>query len=38
MEIIFSVDELQEVAQKIIAEKLHKVIIFNGQMGVGKTT
>lgn len=38
MEIIFSVDELQEVAQKIIAEKPHKVIIFNGQMGVGKTT
>ncbi|MEK8181033.1 tRNA (adenosine(37)-N6)-threonylcarbamoyltransferase complex ATPase subunit type 1 TsaE [Flavobacterium buctense] len=38
MEIIFSIDEIQEVAQKIIAEKPHKVILFNGQMGVGKTT
>ncbi|MBF6640081.1 tRNA (adenosine(37)-N6)-threonylcarbamoyltransferase complex ATPase subunit type 1 TsaE [Flavobacterium sp. J49] len=38
MEIIFSLDEIQEVAQKIIAEKPHKVILFHGQMGVGKTT
>lgn len=38
MEIIFSLDEIQEVAQKILAENPHKVIVFNGQMGVGKTT
>ena len=38
MEIIFSLNEIQEVAQKIIAKKTHKVILFNGQMGVGKTT
>lgn len=38
MEIIFSLDEIQEVAKKILTENPHKVIIFNGQMGVGKTT
>ncbi|MDI9258278.1 tRNA (adenosine(37)-N6)-threonylcarbamoyltransferase complex ATPase subunit type 1 TsaE [Flavobacterium sedimenticola] len=38
MEIIFSLDEIQEVAKKIIAENPNKVIVFNGPMGVGKTT
>jgi tRNA threonylcarbamoyladenosine biosynthesis protein TsaE len=38
MEIIFSIDEIQEVAQKILAEKPNKVILFHGNMGVGKTT
>ena len=38
MEIIFSLDEIEEVAQKILAEKPNKVILFHGQMGVGKTT
>ncbi|MEO0046971.1 MAG: tRNA threonylcarbamoyladenosine biosynthesis protein TsaE [Bacteroidota bacterium] len=38
MEIIFSLNEIQEVAQKIVAQKPHKVILFHGQMGVGKTT
>lgn len=38
MEIIFSIDEIQEVAQKILAQKPHKVVLFHGQMGVGKTT
>ncbi len=38
MEIIFSIAEIQEVAQKIIAENPQKVILFNGEMGVGKTT
>ncbi|MGV3697460.1 tRNA (adenosine(37)-N6)-threonylcarbamoyltransferase complex ATPase subunit type 1 TsaE [Flavobacterium sp.] len=38
MEIIFSLDELKQVAQKLIAEKPHKVILFHGVMGVGKTT
>ena len=38
MEIIFSIDEIQEVAQKILGEKPNKVILFHGNMGVGKTT
>ncbi|MBP6557538.1 MAG: tRNA (adenosine(37)-N6)-threonylcarbamoyltransferase complex ATPase subunit type 1 TsaE [Flavobacterium sp.] len=38
MEIIFSLDEIQEVAQKILTEKPNKVILFHGNMGVGKTT
>jgi len=38
MEIIFSIDEIQEVAHKIIAENPNKVILFHGQMGIGKTT
>jgi len=38
MEINFSLQELEEVAQKIIAQNLNKVILFNGEMGVGKTT
>jgi tRNA threonylcarbamoyladenosine biosynthesis protein TsaE len=38
MEIIFSIDEIQEVAKKIILENPNKVILFHGKMGVGKTT
>ena len=38
MEIIFSIDEIQEVAKKIISENPNKVILFHGKMGVGKTT
>ena len=38
MEIIFSIDEIQEVAQKILAQDPKKVILFHGNMGVGKTT
>jgi tRNA threonylcarbamoyladenosine biosynthesis protein TsaE len=38
MEIIFSLDEIKQVAKKILAEKPHKVILFHGNMGVGKTT
>ena len=38
MEVVFSIDELENVAQKIIAQKPNKVILFNGEMGVGKTT
>jgi tRNA threonylcarbamoyladenosine biosynthesis protein TsaE len=38
MEIIFSIDEIQKVAQKIIAENPKKIILFQGNMGVGKTT
>nr|WP_315210040.1 tRNA (adenosine(37)-N6)-threonylcarbamoyltransferase complex ATPase subunit type 1 TsaE [uncultured Flavobacterium sp.] len=38
MNIIFSIDQLEEVAQKIIANNPKKVILFHGEMGVGKTT
>ncbi|RTY88674.1 tRNA (adenosine(37)-N6)-threonylcarbamoyltransferase complex ATPase subunit type 1 TsaE [Flavobacterium sp. GSP27] len=38
MNIIFSIDELEEVAQKIITKNPKKVILFHGEMGVGKTT
>ena len=38
MEIIFSIDEIKEVANKIITETPHKIILFNGSMGAGKTT
>lgn len=38
MEIIFSYDEIKQVAKKIFAEKPHKVILFFGGMGAGKTT
>jgi tRNA threonylcarbamoyladenosine biosynthesis protein TsaE len=38
MNVTFSLDQLKEVAQKIIAENPNKVILFHGEMGVGKTT
>lgn len=38
MEIVFTIDELELVAQQIIAQQPNKVILFNGEMGVGKTT
>lgn len=38
MEIIFSLDELDNVARKILSENPKKIILFNGIMGVGKTT
>ena len=38
MEIIFSLDEIKQVAKKILAENPKRVILFNGNMGVGKTT
>jgi tRNA threonylcarbamoyladenosine biosynthesis protein TsaE len=38
MEIIYSIDEIQEVANKIIIENPNKVILFHGKIGVGKTT
>lgn len=38
MEIIFSLDEIKQVAKNILLEKPHKVILFHGNMGVGKTT
>ncbi|HLP65156.1 tRNA (adenosine(37)-N6)-threonylcarbamoyltransferase complex ATPase subunit type 1 TsaE [Flavobacterium sp.] len=38
MKIIFSLEGINQVAQKIISEQPKKVILFNGEMGVGKTT
>jgi tRNA threonylcarbamoyladenosine biosynthesis protein TsaE len=38
MEIIFSIDQLPEVATAILAENPQKTILFYGKMGVGKTT
>ena len=38
MKITFSLDEINTVAQKILAENPKKIILFNGDMGVGKTT
>ncbi|MFC6095886.1 tRNA (adenosine(37)-N6)-threonylcarbamoyltransferase complex ATPase subunit type 1 TsaE [Flavobacterium qiangtangense] len=38
MEIQFKLDEINQVAQEIIAQKPHKVILFHGEMGAGKTT
>ena len=38
MEVIFSLDEINKVAQQILEKNPHKVILFHGEMGVGKTT
>ena len=38
MEIQFKLDEINQVAQKIIAQKPHKVVLFHGELGAGKTT
>ncbi|MGN7811151.1 tRNA (adenosine(37)-N6)-threonylcarbamoyltransferase complex ATPase subunit type 1 TsaE [Flavobacterium johnsoniae] len=38
MNIVFSLDQIQEAAEQIIASKPKKIILFNGEMGVGKTT
>ena len=38
MDIEFSINDINKVASLILAENLNKVIIFNGEMGVGKTT
>ena len=38
MEIVFTIEQLESVANKIIAQQPPKVVIFPGEMGVGKTT
>lgn len=38
MEITFSLDEINNVAELIVAAQPNKVILFNGEMGAGKTT
>jgi tRNA threonylcarbamoyladenosine biosynthesis protein TsaE len=38
MQVIFSLEEINQVAEKILSENPNKVLLFNGEMGVGKTT
>ena len=38
MNIVFSLDQIQETAEQILAQNPKKIILFNGEMGVGKTT
>ncbi|WP_317164689.1 tRNA (adenosine(37)-N6)-threonylcarbamoyltransferase complex ATPase subunit type 1 TsaE [Flavobacterium hydrocarbonoxydans] len=38
MNIVFSLDQIQEVAAQILAQNPKKIILFNGEMGAGKTT
>ena len=38
MNITFSLEEINEVAQQILEQNPNKVILFHGEMGVGKTT
>lgn len=38
MEYIFNLAQIQEIAQAVLNEKPEKVILFNGEMGAGKTT
>lgn len=38
MNIVFSLDQIQEAAQQILDSNPKKIILFNGEMGVGKTT
>lgn len=38
MEITFSLEEIKNVAELIIASRPNKVLLFNGEMGAGKTT
>ena len=38
MEITYTVDNIKNVAQQILSNNLNKIILFNGEMGAGKTT
>ncbi|MEO6177229.1 MAG: tRNA (adenosine(37)-N6)-threonylcarbamoyltransferase complex ATPase subunit type 1 TsaE [Flavobacterium circumlabens] len=38
MNIVFSLDQIKEVAAQILTQNPKKIILFNGEMGVGKTT
>lgn len=38
MEISFSLDQLEQVAKQILEQNPNKIILFHGEMGVGKTT
>jgi tRNA threonylcarbamoyladenosine biosynthesis protein TsaE len=38
MEFIFSLEDIASVADIIVTQNPHKVILFHGEMGAGKTT
>ena len=38
MNITFTLDEINNVAQQILEQNPNKVLLFHGEMGVGKTT
>ena len=38
MEIEYSLDKINEIAHKILTENTHKILLFQGEMGAGKTT
>ncbi|WP_219011364.1 tRNA (adenosine(37)-N6)-threonylcarbamoyltransferase complex ATPase subunit type 1 TsaE [Aquimarina litoralis] len=38
MKITYTLEELSETAQKIIENATHKTLLFDAEMGVGKTT
>lgn len=38
MRIEFNLDQISQAAEKVIAHNPEKVILFNGEMGAGKTT
>jgi len=38
IELIFSLEEIDSIANQILAANPNKVLLFNGEMGVGKTT
>lgn len=38
MTIVYTIDELAETAQKLITNTKCKILLFNAEMGVGKTT
>ena len=38
MEIEFSLEQINQVAKEVVKQNPEKVILFNGDMGVGKTT
>ncbi len=38
METVFTIEQLESVAQQIITQEPKKIILFHGEMGVGKTT
>ena len=38
MEVVFSLEEIDKVAKLILNQNPNKVLLFNGNMGVGKTT
>lgn len=38
MTITFSIEQLDQVAKQLLEQNLNKVLLFNGEMGAGKTT